>query len=150
MKCTAVTEWLPHYIEGLLSPEAERELTRHIEGCSGCARWLEEARAMEQIWKEMDGDDELRLSFGGPDLVPPVMAEIERLEDARRSNNTQDSPSRRRFALRTSWIHYGLAACLTFVLLEFGVFEQLGYGLTEINGHMSSSVTKLFGAQRTH
>ncbi|BCG57955.1 zf-HC2 domain-containing protein [Paenibacillus sp. URB8-2] len=149
MKCSTVMEWIPHYIEGLLSPEAEREMTRHIGVCPGCARWLEEARAMEEMWKELDGDVDLGLSSGIPDLVPPVMAEIERLEAARQKNDAGPVTSRRRFALRASWIHYGLAACLTFVLLEFGVFEQLGYGLTEINGHMSSSVTELFGAQRT-
>ncbi|MDT3425937.1 anti-sigma factor RsiW [Paenibacillus forsythiae] len=147
MKCDAVMDWLPHYIEGLLSPEAEREMTRHIGACPACARWLEEARAMEEIWKEADGAPEAGPFTDSPDLVPRVMAEIERLESARQSDNAGPAASRRRSARRTSWVHYGLAACLTFVLVQYGVFEQLAYGLTEINGHMSNSVTALLGAQ---
>ncbi|AIQ11845.1 anti-sigma factor family protein [Paenibacillus durus] len=146
MKCNVVMEWLPHYIEGLLAPEAEREMTQHIAACQGCARWLEEAKAMEEIWKGADDAPDFQLS-DIPDLVPQVMAEIERLESARQSDGAGPAASRRRSARRTSWVHYGLAACLTFVLLQYGVFEQLGYGLTQINGQMSNSVTALFGNQ---
>ncbi|QWU17510.1 Putative zinc-finger [Paenibacillus sophorae] len=149
MKCNTVMEWLPHYIEGLVTPEAEREMTQHIVACPDCARWLEEARAMEEIWKEADSASDFQPLSGIPDLVPQVMAEIERLEAVRQSDGAGPAASRRRSARRTSWVHYGLAACLTFVLLQYGVFEQLGYGLTEINGHMSNSVTALFGTQGT-
>ncbi|AKG33772.1 anti-sigma factor family protein [Paenibacillus durus] len=148
MKCNVVMEWLPHYTEGLLAPEAEREMTQHIAACQGCARWLEEAKAMEEIWKEADGALDFQPISGIPDLVPQVMAEIERLESARQPDGAGPAASRRRSVRRTSWVHYGLAACLTFVLLQYGVFEQLGYGLTEINGQMSNSVMALFGPQQ--
>ncbi|WP_025692227.1 anti-sigma factor family protein [Paenibacillus zanthoxyli] len=148
MKCNVVMEWLPHYIEGLLAPEAEREMTQHIAACQDCARWLEEAKAMEEIWKETAGAPDFQPLSDIPDLVPQVMAEIERLESARQSDGAGPAASRRRSVRRTSWVHYGLAACLTFVLLQYGVFEQLGYGLTQINGQMSNSVMALFGPQQ--
>jgi hypothetical protein len=45
-------------------------------------------------------------------------------------------------------MHYAVAACLSFLLLQFGVFENLAYGITEINGHVSNSVTQWFGGFR--
>lgn len=151
MKCSTVMEWIPRYMDRTLSPQADREMMRHIGTCPACARWLEETRELEAIWKEMESGSALEKGMDDdlPDLVLPVMAAIDRLE-AGKGKAAAESPAGRRSVLRSSWIHYGLAACLTFVLVQFGVFEHLGYGLTEMNIHMSSSVTELLGASQSH
>ncbi|MNN96292.1 hypothetical protein D3C81_2152510 [compost metagenome] len=74
------------------------------------------------------------------------MAEIEKLEASRRNAEAKPQVTSRRFQVKTTWLHYGIAACLTFALVRFGVFENLGYGLSEMNGHMSTSVTEFLGA----
>lgn len=146
MRCEQIMEWLPWYLQGSLSPLETREVTRHLGSCPACARWLEEVREMEALWKEMEPDFGMHSAQSEeiPDLVGPVMAEIERLEARRRDAEAKPQVTGRRFQVRTSWLHYGLAACLTFVLVQFGVFEHLGYGLSEMNGHMSTSVTEFF------
>ncbi|AWV32279.1 hypothetical protein CD191_06390 [Paenibacillus odorifer] len=146
MNCAIVKEWMPHYIDGLLSPEMELSIRLHIESCPDCAEWLEEAKAMSELWSEMDADrEQLQAQMDFPDLAADVMTHIEQLETGRRSRATKATNARRRSAPKTSWIHYGVAACLSLLLLQFGVFENLAYGITEINGHMSNSVTQWFG-----
>lgn len=147
MNCATVKEWMPHYIEGLLSPEMEQSIHLHIESCPNCAQWLEEARELSALWVEMDSNQDQLELMDFPDLTAGVMAQIDLLENGRRERAVKATMARRRSAPRTSWIHYGVAACLTFLLMQFGVFEHLAYGITEINGHMSSSVTALFGPQ---
>ncbi|WP_195724209.1 anti-sigma factor family protein [Paenibacillus monticola] len=147
MNCATVKEWMPHYIEGLLSPEMEQSIRLHIESCLNCAQWLEEARELSALWVEMDSNQDQLELMDFPDLTAGVMAQIDLLENGRRERAVKATMARRRSAPRTSWIHYGVAACLTFLLMQFGVFEHLAYGITEINGHMSSSVTALFGPQ---
>ncbi len=147
MNCATVKEWMPHYTEGLLSPEMEQSIQLHIETCPNCAQWLEEARELSALWVEMDSNQDQLELMDFPDLTAGVMAQIDLLENGRRERAIKATMARRRSAPRTSWIHYGVAACLTFLLMQFGVFEHLAYGITEINGHMSSSVTALFGPQ---
>lgn len=146
MNCAIVKEWMPHYIDGLLTPDMELSIQLHIESCPDCAQWLEEAREMSALWSEMDLDREQQQEqIDFPDLAAGVMAHIEQLETGRRGRANKATTVRRRFAPRTSWMHYGVAACLSLLLLQFGVFENLAYGITEINGHMSNSVVQWFG-----
>jgi hypothetical protein len=144
MNCATVKEWMPHYIEGMLSPEVELNIRLHIEACPDCSSWLEEARGLAALWSDMEhGVDTLEpLDF--PDLTGDVMAHIEKLETGRRERATKATMARRRTAPGTSWMHYGVAVGLTFLLLQFGVFENLAYGINEINGQMSTSVTAWF------
>ena len=46
MNCATVKEWMPHYIDGQLSPEAQQAIYLHTLTCPGCAEWLEEAREL--------------------------------------------------------------------------------------------------------
>lgn len=145
MNCATVKEWMPHYIDGLLSPEMELSIRLHIESCPDCAWWLEEAREMSALWSDMEAsinDTTDRVDI--PDIKTGVMAHIELLETERRERMVKATMARRRTTPKTSWIHYGLAACLTFLLVQLGVFENLAYGITEINGQVSTSVTTLF------
>ena len=149
MNCAIVKEWMPHYIDGLLSPDMELRIRLHIQSCPDCAQWLEEAKEMSALWSEMETDSEYQheqMDF--PDLAAGVMAHIEQLETGRRERAVKATSVRRRYAPRTSWMHYAVAACLSFILLQFGVFENLAYGITEINGHVSNSVTQWFGGFR--
>jgi len=147
MNCEQVKEWMPHYLEGLLNLERERSIRLHIESCPACMQSLEEARDLAALWYEMEEDPETYGNLDIPDLTGAVMAEIEKLEAQRKQRIPVSTASRRRYTPRTSWMHYSLAACLTFLLFQFGVFEGLAYQISEINGHMSSSVTALFGPQ---
>lgn len=152
MNCATVKEWMPHYIDGQLSPEAQQNIRLHIESCPDCEQWLEEARGLAAMWSEMEAglaDPE----YGAmkqpdfPDLTAEVMTQIDRLENGRRQRVMKATNSRRRTAPKTSWIHYGVAVGLTVLLMQFGVFEQLAYGITEINGQMSTSVSSWLGPQ---
>ncbi|MEK5253120.1 zf-HC2 domain-containing protein [Paenibacillus sp. FSL F4-0125] len=146
MNCAIVKEWMPHYIDGLLSSDMELSIRLHIQSCPDCAEWLEEAKEMSALWSEMEADSEYQheqMDF--PDLASGVMAHIEQLETGRRERAIKAASVRRRSAPRTSWMHYAVAACLSLLLLQFGVFENLAYGITEINGHVSNSVTQWFG-----
>ena len=145
MNCAIVKEWIPHYIESSLSTEMEQSIRLHIQFCPDCAQWLEEAREMSDLWSEMDSNKELNDQLEFPDLTAGVMAHIEELETGRRERVAKATAVRRRYTPRTSWMHYAVAACLSFLLLQFGVFEDLAYGITEMNGHMSNSVTQWFG-----
>lgn len=146
MNCAIVKEWMPHYIEGLLSPDMELSIQLHINSCPDCAQWLEEAKELSALWLEMDMNrEEQQEQPDFPDLAAGVMAHIEKLETERRERTIKATNVRRRFAPRTSWMHYGVAACLSLLLLQFGVFEDLAYGITEINGYMSNSVVQWFG-----
>ncbi|GGF81836.1 hypothetical protein GCM10010912_28670 [Paenibacillus albidus] len=150
MKCATVKEWMPHYIDGLMTPEMERSIRLHIESCPDCAEWLEEAREMSAMWSDMEVHRDILediLPMDIPDLAGGVMAHIEQLETGRRERTVKATMARRRFAPKTAWMHYGLAACLTFLLMQFGVFENLAYGITEINGHVSTSVTTWFHSE---
>ena len=148
MNCATVKEWMPHYIDGQLSPEAQQVMDLHISTCPGCAEWLEEARGLAAMWEEMEADtgagQEPLLPPGFPDLTADVMARIGQLESGRRERAVKATAVRRRTGGRTSWVHYGVAVGLTFLLLQLGVFENLAYGITEINGHMSTSVSSWF------
>ncbi|WP_379155388.1 zf-HC2 domain-containing protein [Paenibacillus sp. sgz5001063] len=141
MNCATVKEWMPHYIENLLSPEAELRIRLHIESCPECAQWLEEAREMSVLWNEMENGRESLDTFAFPDITADVMAQIEQLESGRRERAVRATMVRRRTAPKTSWVHYGVAVGLTFLLLQLGVFKDMAYGITEINGHMSTSVS---------
>lgn len=149
MNCATVKEWMPHYIDGQLSPEAQQTIRLHIDSCPGCAEWLEEARGLAAMWNEMEADaaslQEPLLPPGFPDLTTDVMARIGQLESGRRERAVKATAVRRRTGRGTSWVHYGVAVGLTFLLLQLGVFENLAYGITEINGHMSTSVSSWFG-----
>lgn len=152
MNCATVKEWMPHYIDGQLSPEAEQTILLHVESCPGCAEWLEEARGLAALWSEMEAGldiigQETVNTPDFPDLTADVMAQINSLENGRRERAIKSTMSRRRTAPGTSWMHYGVAVGLTFILLQFGVFEHLAYGITEINGQMSTSVSSWFGPQ---
>ncbi|WP_410513963.1 zf-HC2 domain-containing protein [Paenibacillus sp. BR2-3] len=149
MNCERVKEWLPHYIEGLLSPERELIIRLHIESCPGCVQSLEEAREMAEFWREMERNIDVQDVGHIPDLTAAVMAEIELIEAGRSKRVNESAPSRRRYTPRTSWVHYSLAASLTFLLFQFGVFEGLAYQISEINGQMSNSVNVWFGSQST-
>lgn len=145
MNCATVKEWMPHYIDGLLSPEMELSIRLHIESCPDCAQWLEEVREMSALWGEMEASiDDVADTMDIPDIKTGVMAHIESLEMERRERMVKATMVRRRTTPKTSWLHYGLAACLTFLLVQLGVFENLAYGITEINGQVSTSVTTLF------
>lgn len=146
MNCAIVKKWMPHYIEGLLSPDMELSIQLHINSCPDCAQWLEEAKELSALWLEMDMNrEEQQEQPDFPDLAAGVMAHIEMLETERKERTIKATNVRRRFAPRTSWMHYGVAACLSLLLLQFGVFEDLAYGITEINGYMSNSVVQWFG-----
>lgn len=146
MNCAIVKEWMPHYIEGLLSPDMELSIQLHINSCPDCAQWLEEAKELSALWLDMEMNrEEQQEQPEFPDLAAGVMAHIEMLETERRERTVKATNVRRRFAPRTSWMHYGVAACLSLLLLQFGVFEDLAYGITEINGYMSNSVVQWFG-----
>ncbi|WNS40914.1 zf-HC2 domain-containing protein [Paenibacillus sp. MMS20-IR301] len=151
MNCATVKEWMPHYIDGQLSPEADYSIRQHIQSCPGCAEWLEEARGLAALWSDMEAElgtaSPEAMSPDFPDLTADVMAQIDRLENGRRERVMKSTMSRRRTAPGTSWMHYGVAVGLTFLLLQFGVFEHLAYGITEINGQMSSSVSTWFNPQ---
>lgn len=147
MNCEQVREWMPHYLEGSLPPEREQYLRLHIESCPGCTQSLEEARELAAIWNEMERNTGAPGEMHIPDIAASVMAEIQLLEEERRLRDIQRAPSRRRYAPRTSWMHYSVAACMTFILFQFGIFEGLAYQISEINVQMSSSVTSWFGAQ---
>ena len=152
MNCSTVKEWMPHYIDGQLSPEAQQAIHLHTQTCPGCAEWLEEARELAAMWNEMEAGLDLNgqepvLPHDFPDLTGDVMAKIGELENGRRERIVKSTMSRRRTTRGTSWMHYGVAVGLTFLLLQLGVFENLAYGITEINGHMSTSVSSWFGPQ---
>lgn len=147
MNCATVKEWMPHYIEGTLSPEAELKLRLHIEACPDCSSWLAEAQGLAALWSEMERGLETLEPLDCPDLAGDVMAHIEKLETGRRERAAQVTMARRRTAPGTSWMHYGVAVGLTLLLLQFGVFEDLAYGISEINGQMSISVTSWFTPQ---
>jgi len=147
MNCEQVKDWFPHYIDGLLSPEKELIIKLHLESCPGCTQDLEEARELSALWKDMEENIDTQSEGYFPDLTAAVMAEIERFEAGRSKAVKGPATSRRRYAPRTSWMHYGLAACMTFLLFQFGIFEGLAYQITEINGQMSSSVISWFGPQ---
>lgn len=141
VNCHYIKEWIPHYIEGLLPDDMERLVALHIRTCPECAMWLEEAKEMARIWAEggaASPEEEI------PDLTGSVMAAIEEMEQERQKEEPVRPAARRQPVRRVSWVHYGVAACLTVLLAQFGVFEQLGYGITEMNGHMSSSVASFF------
>ncbi|WP_342564778.1 zf-HC2 domain-containing protein [Paenibacillus sp. FSL R7-0345] len=150
MNCATVKEWMPHYIEGTLSPEVELNIRLHIEACPDCASWLEEAEGLAALWSEMEAGLDTLEPMDCPDLTEGVMAQIGQLEAGRRERAVRATMARRRTAPGTSWMHYGVAVGLTFLLLQFGVFENLAYGISEINGQMSTSVTAWFNAQGGH
>lgn len=147
MNCATVKEWMPHYIDGLLTPDMEYNIRLHIEACPDCALWLEEARGLAELWNDMETGVEPTEMFEIPDISGSVMSRIEQLEAGRRERTVQTTMARRRTAPGTSWMHYGLAVCLTLLLLQYGVFENLAYGISEINGQMSTSVSGWFGPQ---
>lgn len=142
MKCAQVMEWTPLYLRGTLGPAERRLMERHFRGCGGCQAWLEESRELDAMWSGMEAGIMPSGKEGIPDLTQAVLAEIGKLEQERRS---QTSSPKRLFSPRSAWMHYGIAACLTVLLVQWGVFENLAYGITEINVHMSSSVTSWFG-----
>ncbi|WP_379132738.1 anti-sigma factor family protein [Paenibacillus sp. sgz500958] len=150
MNCEQVMEWMPHYLDGQLSLERAQIIRLHVDSCPGCAHHLEEARELSELWRSMAETVDVLQGEDIPDLVGSVMAEIEKFESGRSKRRVEPSSARRRFSPRTSWVHYSLAACLTFLLLQFGVFEGLAYHISEINGQMSNSVISLFGAPSDH
>lgn len=147
MNCAIVKEWMPHYADGLLTAEMELNIRLHIEACPDCAQWLEEARGLAALWNDMEAGTEPMDLPDVPDFTADVMSRIEQLEAGRRERAIKATMARRRTAPRTSWMHYGLAVCLTFLMVQFGVFEDLAYGINEINGQMSTSVSAWFGPQ---
>lgn len=146
MNCAIVKEWMPHYIEASLPTEMERRIRLHIQFCPDCAQWLEEAKEISNLWSEMDSNKDQLTPFEFPDLTAEVIAQIDELETGRRERISKATAVRQRYNPRTSWMHYTVAACLSFLLLQFGVFEDLAHDITEINGHMSNSVTRWFGS----
>ncbi|MNI26657.1 hypothetical protein D3C73_803670 [compost metagenome] len=102
------------------------------------------------MWSEMEADLNLDKFPEGPDLTGGVMAQIEQLENGRRERAVKATMARRRTAPGTSWMHYGVAVGLTFLLLQFGVFENLANGINEFNGQLSTSVSAWFNPQGSH
>lgn len=148
MNCAIVKEWMPHYIDGLLSPDMELSIRLHIESCPDCAQWLEEAKELATLWTDMELSGEYQheqTEFEFPDFTANVMSHIEGLATGRKERAIKATNARRRTAPRSAWMHYGVAACLSLLLLQFGVFENLANGITEINGQMSHSVVQWFG-----
>ncbi|WP_191089419.1 MULTISPECIES: zf-HC2 domain-containing protein [Paenibacillus] len=145
MKCWDVMEAIPFYLDGLLSPAQEQELRHHLESCPECADWLDEAREMRELWTGLENRPDAFEPGAVPDLVAGVLEEIGRLKTERHSRAEETPAVPKRSIRRASWLHYALAACLAFTLMQFGVFEQLGYGLTTFSGQMSDSVVQLFG-----
>ncbi|MNI48049.1 hypothetical protein D3C73_1025940 [compost metagenome] len=96
---------------------------------------------MSALWNEMESGQEPLDFLDIPDITADVMAQVEQLETGRRERSVRATMARRRTAPRTSWVHYGVAVGLTFLLLQLGVFKDMAYGITEINGHMSTSVS---------
>ncbi|SET92844.1 anti-sigma factor [Paenibacillus sp. NFR01] len=143
MNCVKVKEWMPHYLDQALPKEAEHNMRLHLATCEDCAAWLAEAQALEAIWNEA-GQDGGAEPLEIPDLYGGIMAEIDKIEAGRRARSAPKTEARSRTAAGASWMHYGLAVCLTFVLLQFGVFKDLAFGISEFNGHMSASVSSWF------
>ncbi|WP_162551220.1 zf-HC2 domain-containing protein [Paenibacillus tepidiphilus] len=141
MKCATVQEWMPHYIDGQLSPDLEMQLRLHIDTCPACAQWLEETMELASIWEGKGSAFAEQGLPEYPDITNTVMSEIERLENDRRERSLPQTAVRRRTAPRTAWMHYCLAVGLTLILVQLGIFENFAYGISEINGHMSSSVS---------
>lgn len=55
MRCDELTQRVYERLQGLLDPESENELDRHLTGCAGCRG---EARAYEQLWEQLGRCDE--------------------------------------------------------------------------------------------
>ncbi|GAB6991272.1 anti-sigma factor family protein [Paenibacillus pini] len=132
MNCDIIQYQMAAYVAHELSPETSLIMDRHIQSCPSCQEWLHEVMAMSRMWQ-----DSSSLSEDAPDLVTSVMQEIRQMPVSKirsRDKSTNASPQRSMF------VHYTIAACLTFLLFQFGVFEHLGSGLTEVTHHLSNSV----------
>jgi anti-sigma factor RsiW len=69
LTCIEMVELVSDYLEGALSWRMRRRFERHIAGCDGCTRYLEQIRTtvrlagMEAAAEEVAGLESLRAAF---------------------------------------------------------------------------------------
>lgn len=135
MKCDIIQYQMAAYAAHELPNESSLLIEQHIRTCPECREWYQEVLEMSQIWQEPG--PELQL----PDFTAGVMEEIRQMPALQVRSVTRNRPRESRKSMIT---HFGVAACLTFCLFQFGIFEHLGTGLSEATQHLSNSVGHIF------
>ncbi|CAM2928721.1 zf-HC2 domain-containing protein [Paenibacillus sediminis] len=134
MRCNDVQNQMSAYVTHELAPEAARLVQQHIHTCAKCHAWYEEVTEMLHIWNEAEH------SSSSYDLVAEVMTKL--------AVAYPDAPSitetKKRRLVNSQLYHYGLVACLTIIMFQFGVFEKLGYEISSVNNHFASTLELLF------
>lgn len=102
MSCPETTTLIDH-VDGELTENQRRELSRHLEGCSACASVVDE---LTRLTTRLGPDDD---EWANVDLVAPVSQRIDQLADP--SATAARGPARQR--ARRRWLPYTLGGLAT-------------------------------------
>jgi hypothetical protein len=102
MKCKwSFSDW-QGYVSDHADPSKKRQMEYHLSSCSYCIKQYEQAIT--------DSCSILENEYGAsPDLSDDIMQFIQ--------------PTRRNIRKPVSFLHYGIAASIAFLLLQLGFFE---------------------------
>ena len=56
MNCQEFVEQITAFLEGAMSPEAERDFIDHLADCDGCERYLDQMRRTSQALPNLPAD----------------------------------------------------------------------------------------------
>jgi anti-sigma factor RsiW len=57
ISCQELVELVTDYLEGRLAPADRKRVERHLKGCDGCTRYLEQARVTIRLTGGLREDD---------------------------------------------------------------------------------------------
>ncbi|MDR0266688.1 zf-HC2 domain-containing protein [Paenibacillus sp.] len=134
MKCELIQYQLGAYTAGELPPESSLYIEQHLRTCPACQAWHKELQEMSSIW----GQPEIEMDF--PDMTADIMDNIRQMPPLYTHQTSRLKP---RDSRKSMFTHFTVAACLAFCLFQFGVFEQLGTGITDATQKLSNSVDQL-------
>ncbi|MEK5640164.1 hypothetical protein BK138_28595 [Paenibacillus rhizosphaerae] len=135
MKCELIQYQMAAYAAHELPPETSLLIEKHLNHCPECQAWYQEITEMSQIWEDPGPVMDM------PDIVAGVMEEVRQMPPLAVRSLPRSRP---RESQKSKLAHFGLAACLTFCLFQFGIFEHLGNGLTEATQHLSTRMEHIF------
>ncbi|RXZ77171.1 hypothetical protein EBB07_33385 [Paenibacillaceae bacterium] len=137
VKCQTNRDLLSAYMIDTMPAETAEVVERHLAGCPECRAWhLEAAELAAELRAEWDNE---ALFEPFPELTDAIMADIDQLSE--HAVAAEVIPlSTKTWQRRLAWIHYGVAAGLTLLLFQFGIFEQWGNGINEMNLKLADTV----------
>lgn len=140
MNCTDVQDLMAGFVAHEISMELSKDVTQHIKTCEVCRIWHEEVLESTVLWQDnrpVPGLDlatsviqqlALRASHSGDCGEPstPSLFDVSVLGHVPPRLTKQPERKSHWNLYNIAFLHYGVAASITMVLFQFGVFQRLG------------------------